>query len=374
MLVDLLWCTSWLRKNRHLFPSRSITLLWNDSLEDYQQKSYAQIMGGVHEYWVCQLSSLWWICSPDHSSVYVTAEWCCWIIMQELIDFGSCSYISMPLRLTDESLAGSSLTCHLYFKSCTILCHQLEVTIQTSLTKPAIFLSSQSFWTTWLYSLEHCTQNHLSSAHTVSRSFILDGNTQKAHHMFDPKMHKIELAIEFHHNDSIVPEMHKVDFMLPTQDNTMNPTFPVVKAKSPKRPANDHENWDTDLYTCWHIALRVLIALAAFFDCKIHQIDIATVFLNGWLKHKIYMHAPNNINIRDGHLLRLINMAWNKARVSGMSDFVKNYWQWDLKFWAATLSYFYIPRHIYCSGYMLMTFCSSCCETSISMSMSLLNI
>ena len=39
-------------------------------------------------------------------------------------------------------------------------------------------------------------------------------------------------------------------------------------------------------------SIRILIALAAVHDLKIHQIDVKTTFLNGELEEKIYMAQP----------------------------------------------------------------------------------
>ena len=39
-------------------------------------------------------------------------------------------------------------------------------------------------------------------------------------------------------------------------------------------------------------SIRMLIALAAVHDVKIHQMDIKTAFLNGELEEEIYMEQP----------------------------------------------------------------------------------
>ena len=39
-------------------------------------------------------------------------------------------------------------------------------------------------------------------------------------------------------------------------------------------------------------SIRLLIAIAAIFDLKIHQMDVKTAFLNGDLEEKIYMDQP----------------------------------------------------------------------------------
>ena len=40
------------------------------------------------------------------------------------------------------------------------------------------------------------------------------------------------------------------------------------------------------------ISIRLLIAIAAIFYLKIHQMDVKTAFLNGDLKEEIYMDQP----------------------------------------------------------------------------------
>ncbi|GJV65171.1 retrotransposon protein, putative, ty1-copia subclass [Tanacetum coccineum] len=39
-------------------------------------------------------------------------------------------------------------------------------------------------------------------------------------------------------------------------------------------------------------AIRILIAIAAFYDYKIWQMDVKTAFLNGYLNEEVYMEQP----------------------------------------------------------------------------------
>ncbi|GKF43381.1 retrotransposon protein, putative, ty1-copia subclass [Tanacetum coccineum] len=39
-------------------------------------------------------------------------------------------------------------------------------------------------------------------------------------------------------------------------------------------------------------AIRILIAIAAYYDYEIWQMDVKTVFLNGYLNEKVYMEQP----------------------------------------------------------------------------------
>ena len=68
-----------------------------------------------------------------------------------------------------------------------------------------------------------------------------------------------------------------------------------------------------------YTALRTLIALAAFYDWDIRQIDISTAFLHGRLKHKIYMRSPKNIQVQNGKILRLIKTLYSLKQSS---------WEW----------------------------------------------
>ena len=46
-------------------------------------------------------------------------------------------------------------------------------------------------------------------------------------------------------------------------------------------------------------SIRILIALAAAHDLKIHQMDVKTTFLNGELEEEVYMEQPKGFMIPD---------------------------------------------------------------------------
>ena len=46
-------------------------------------------------------------------------------------------------------------------------------------------------------------------------------------------------------------------------------------------------------------SIRILMALAAVHDLKIHQMDVKTTFLNGELEEEIYMEQPKGFMIPD---------------------------------------------------------------------------
>ena len=40
------------------------------------------------------------------------------------------------------------------------------------------------------------------------------------------------------------------------------------------------------------VSIQILLTLAAHLDLEVHQMDVKTAFLNGDLKHEIFMHPP----------------------------------------------------------------------------------
>nr|GEZ43818.1 retrotransposon protein, putative, Ty1-copia subclass [Tanacetum cinerariifolium] len=49
---------------------------------------------------------------------------------------------------------------------------------------------------------------------------------------------------------------------------------------------------ETFLHVADMRAIRILIAIAAYYDYEIWQMDVKTVFLNGFLDEEIYMEQP----------------------------------------------------------------------------------
>ncbi|GJZ71631.1 retrotransposon protein, putative, ty1-copia subclass [Tanacetum coccineum] len=43
-------------------------------------------------------------------------------------------------------------------------------------------------------------------------------------------------------------------------------------------------------------AIRILIAIAAFYDCEIWKMDVKAAFLNGYLNEDIYMVQPKDFD------------------------------------------------------------------------------
>ncbi|GKE47916.1 retrotransposon protein, putative, ty1-copia subclass, partial [Tanacetum coccineum] len=70
-------------------------------------------------------------------------------------------------------------------------------------------------------------------------------------------------------------------------------------------------------------AIRILIAIAAFYDYEIWKIDVKTAFLNGYLNEEIYMmqpkgfvdpNHPRNVCklLRSIYGLKQASRSWNK--------------------------------------------------------------
>ncbi|GJZ45499.1 retrotransposon protein, putative, ty1-copia subclass [Tanacetum coccineum] len=62
-------------------------------------------------------------------------------------------------------------------------------------------------------------------------------------------------------------------------------------------------------------AIRILIAIAAYYDYEIWQMDVKTVFLNGFLEEEIYMEQPEgfidpNYNSNEMRYLQNVPYAW----------------------------------------------------------------
>ena len=59
-------------------------------------------------------------------------------------------------------------------------------------------------------------------------------------------------------------------------------------------------------------SIRMLIALAAVHDLKIHQMDVKTAFLNGELEEKIYMEQPEGFIVpgKEKKVYRLVKSLY----------------------------------------------------------------
>ena len=59
-------------------------------------------------------------------------------------------------------------------------------------------------------------------------------------------------------------------------------------------------------------SIRILIALAAMHDLKIHQMDVKTAFLNGKLEEEIYMEQPEGFIVpgKEKKVCRLVKSLY----------------------------------------------------------------
>ncbi|GJT92712.1 putative retrotransposon protein [Tanacetum coccineum] len=79
-------------------------------------------------------------------------------------------------------------------------------------------------------------------------------------------------------------------------DEPQSDIIPIRRSTRTRRPtdrmclyidAEEHELGDLDIR-----AIRILIAIAAYYDYEIWQMDVKTAFLNGYLNEEVYMEQP----------------------------------------------------------------------------------
>ena len=72
-------------------------------------------------------------------------------------------------------------------------------------------------------------------------------------------------------------------------------------------------------------SLCVILALVAYFDIELQQMDVKIAFLNGELKEKVYMKQPEGFSSNDSeHLVRKLKKS--------MYNLKQAFCQWYLKF------------------------------------------
>ncbi|GKC02148.1 retrotransposon protein, putative, ty1-copia subclass [Tanacetum coccineum] len=67
-------------------------------------------------------------------------------------------------------------------------------------------------------------------------------------------------------------------------------------------------------------AIRILIAIAAFYDYEVWQMDVKTAFLNGYLNEDIYMVMDNS---KHGYILMQERLDLNKTQGASTPEEVK---------------------------------------------------
>ena len=65
-------------------------------------------------------------------------------------------------------------------------------------------------------------------------------------------------------------------------------------------------------------SIRIMLAIAAFYDYEIWQMDVKTSFLNGFLEEELYMMQPEGfINPEDANkVCKLQRSIWTSASIS----------------------------------------------------------
>ena len=57
-------------------------------------------------------------------------------------------------------------------------------------------------------------------------------------------------------------------------------------------------------------SIRFLLSISSILGLIVHQMDVETAFLNAELKEEIYMYPPSGMEIREGHVLRLLKTLY----------------------------------------------------------------
>ncbi|MGB1481629.1 MAG: reverse transcriptase domain-containing protein [Flavobacteriales bacterium] len=63
-------------------------------------------------------------------------------------------------------------------------------------------------------------------------------------------------------------------------------------------------------------SIRVLLAMAAFMDLEIHQMDVDVAFLNGILKETVHCKPPPGVTVPPGHVLQLLRALYGTKQAA----------------------------------------------------------
>ncbi|KAL9251426.1 Retrovirus-related Pol polyprotein from transposon TNT 1-94-like protein [Drosera capensis] len=84
-------------------------------------------------------------------------------------------------------------------------------------------------------------------------------------------------------------------------------------------------------------SLRIILALVAYFDMELHQMDMKMTFLNGDLEEKVYMKQPEGFPSSEGeHLVCKL-----KKSIYGLKQASR---QWYLKFHDVVFSFDFVEN------------------------------
>ena len=84
-------------------------------------------------------------------------------------------------------------------------------------------------------------------------------------------------------------------------------------------------------------SLRIIMALVAHFNLKLHQMNVKTTFLNGDLEEGVYMKQPEGFNDNSQKACKLKKSIYGLKQASG---------QWSIKFHKVTTSYGFIEKFV----------------------------
>ncbi|GKD14739.1 retrotransposon protein, putative, ty1-copia subclass, partial [Tanacetum coccineum] len=116
---------------------------------------------------------------------------------------------------------------------------------------------------------------------------------------------------EYTHSSIDTSLNHKEDGL--EIDEPQSDIIPIRRSTRTRRPtdrmclyidAEEHELGDLD-----NSAIRILIAIAAFYDYKILQMDVKTAFLNGYLSEEVYMEQPEDVKSYLGRVFTMKDLG-----------------------------------------------------------------
>jgi hypothetical protein len=84
-------------------------------------------------------------------------------------------------------------------------------------------------------------------------------------------------------------------------------------------------------------SFRIIMALVAYFDLELHQMDVKTTFLNGDLEEEVYMKQPEGFDDNSQKACKL------KRSIYGLKQASR---QWYIKFHKVITSYGFIENFV----------------------------
>lgn len=106
------------------------------------------------------------------------------------------------------------------------------------------------------------------------------------------------------------------------KDSTSPPTYKARLVAQGFRQVYGLDYFETFSPVVRYESIRIVLAISAQFDLKIHQMDVSTAFLNGTLNEEIYMMVPDGVDAPSGMVCKLNKslyglkqapFCWNQA-------------------------------------------------------------